>query len=543
MIKIEVVSTLGMLTEKALSAEFGSEGGSIGRALTNLLVLDDAERTVSRIHAKIIFRNGTFYIIDKGSNPLSCNGVVVGADNEAPIKNGDTLQIGSFQLLVSKASSRSQVSSPFDEPQQASKLAEKSGFAGADDPFADLLAGLTPAAAPAQPTAKSASSPTASHAPAMFSDPMGLDKPNAKAGKADPFDDLMNFGSASPAAAQSPAGNDMGGFVGLPDLGSSSLDDLFGLGPSKSGADPFAQSPLASPLFQPNTASSDDPMSALLGDVIKPTAASRSDNVPALQQAYKLPEPVDARAKVPPTPPLQSAPPVAQVAQPVRVAAFAQPVPPAAAPPARAYVPAHAPNAGNANELLAAFLRGVKSTHQMPTELTPELMERIGAMLHIAAHGTLQLLISRQEFKRGVRSDVTMISIEANNPLKFSPTAEVALAHMLGPKVRGFMQAEEAMHNAYADLRAHQLATMVGMRAALAHVLARFTPDKLESRLTEKSALDALFSANRKAKLWDQFNQLYTSIAAEAEDDFHTLFGEAFSKAYDEQMQRFKSDH
>ncbi len=540
MIKIEVVSTLGRLTENSLSAEFSSEGGSIGRALSNLLVLDDAERTVSRIHAKIILRNGTFFIIDKGSNPLSCNGVVVGSDNEAPIKNGDTLQIGSFQLLVSTSSSRSLGTSPSDELPQASNSAEKSSFSGSDDPFADLLAGLTPAAAPPQPVAKSAGSPNASNAPAMFSDPMGLDKPNAKADKVDPFDDLMNFGSASPAAAQSHVGNDLGGFVGLPDLGSSSLDDLFGLGPSKSGADPFAQSPLASPLFQPNTASSDDPMSALLGDVMKPTAASRSDNVPALQQAYKLPEPVDARPKLPP---VQSAPPPAQAAQSVTAAVFTEPVPPAKAPVARASTTARAPNAGTADELLAAFLRGIKSTHQMPTELTPELMERIGAMLHTAAHGTLQLLISRQEFKRGVRSDVTMISIEANNPLKFSPTAEVALAHMLGPKVKGFMQAEEAMHNAYADLRAHQLATMVGMRAALAHVLARFTPDKLESRLTEKSALDALFSANRKAKLWDQFNQLYTSIAAEAEDDFHTLFGEAFSKAYDEQMQRFKSDH
>ena len=177
----------------------------------------------------------------------------------------------------------------------------------------------------------------------------------------------------------------------------------------------------------------------------------------------------------------------------------------------------------------------------MPTELTPALMELVGSMLHTATHGTLQLLISRQEFKRGVRSDVTMISMEANNPLKFSPTVEVALAHMLGPKIKGFMGAEDAMNNAYADLRAHQMAVMVGIRAALAHVLERFTPEKLEARLTEKSALDALFAANRKAKLWGQFCQLYTSIAAEAEDDFHTLFGQAFTKAYDEQMARFKT--
>ena len=51
----------------------------------------------------------------------------------------------------------------------------------------------------------------------------------------------------------------------------------------------------------------------------------------------------------------------------------------------------------------------------------------------------------------------------------------------------------------------------------------------------------ALFSANRKARLWDQFCQLYVGIATEAEDDFHSLFGKAFAKAYDEQMERFRS--
>lgn len=134
-----------------------------------------------------------------------------------------------------------------------------------------------------------------------------------------------------------------------------------------------------------------------------------------------------------------------------------------------------------------------------------------------------------------------MISTEANNPLKFSPTVEVALAHLLGPGTRGFMPADEAMSNAFADLRAHQFGMMVGLRAAFAHVLEVFTPDRLEQRISEKSRLDSLFTANRKAKLWDQFCQLYVGIAAEAEDDFHSLFGKAFTKAYEEQMERFRT--
>jgi len=69
-----------------------------------------------------------------------------------------------------------------------------------------------------------------------------------------------------------------------------------------------------------------------------------------------------------------------------------------------------------------------------------------------------------------------------------------------------------------------------------------FTPEALEQRITEKSRFDALFSASRKARLWDQFCLLYAGIATEAEDDFHSLFGKAFAEAYDEQMERFKSE-
>ena len=204
-------------------------------------------------------------------------------------------------------------------------------------------------------------------------------------------------------------------------------------------------------------------------------------------------------------------------------------------------VPPQSVGSANDDVLLAAFLRGVGSTHQMPAALTPELMERLGTLLRTSTDGVLQLLLTRQEFKRGLRSEVTMISTEANNPLKFSPSVEVALAHLLGPGVRGFMPAEEAMSNAFADLRAHQFGVMVGLRAAFAHVLEVFTPEKLEQRIADKSRLDALFSANRKARLWDQFCQLYVGIATEAEDDFHSLFGKAFAKAYDEQMERFRS--
>ena len=142
--KIAVVSMRGEARGGGLVAEFDASGGSIGRATTNLLVLDDPDRTVSRVHAQVLSRNGVFFIIDRGSNPLSHNGRSLGLGNEAPLANGDRLQIGSFELAVSHADSKGNGSLLDDLPTGAAGLASATP-GNVDDPFADLMVGLAPA--------------------------------------------------------------------------------------------------------------------------------------------------------------------------------------------------------------------------------------------------------------------------------------------------------------------------------------------------------------------------------------------------------------
>jgi FHA domain-containing protein len=74
----------------------------------------------------------------------------------------------------------------------------------------------------------------------------------------------------------------------------------------------------------------------------------------------------------------------------------------------------------------------------------------------------------------------------------------------------------------------------------LAGVLARFNPENLEQRLTQKTVLDSLLPMNRRAKLWDLFSEMYHEISREAEDDFHALFGKEFLRAYEEQVSRLQ---
>ena len=181
-------------------------------------------------------------------------------------------------------------------------------------------------------------------------------------------------------------------------------------------------------------------------------------------------------------------------------------------------------------------MTGLNAQDLVINELTPELMHRIGALMHEATSGTIALLNARGSVKREMRADVTMIASGRNNPLKFSPDAKLALRYLFGPQMPGFMEADEAMRDAYSDLRAHEFGFMAGLRAALSGVLKRFEPSQLESRLPEKGGLNALVPMNRKAKLWDLFGELYRQIATEAEEDFHALFGREFLRAYEEHI-------
>jgi len=209
-----------------------------------------------------------------------------------------------------------------------------------------------------------------------------------------------------------------------------------------------------------------------------------------------------------------------------------------------------APPDDAAFELLKGLLLGLGMTElpkgpvsqvQVPRTLTPELMRRIGELLRVATDGTIDLLQARAVLKREMKTEVTIIASADNNPLKFSPDGQAALAHLLSAKhVRGFMEPVPALRDAYDDLLAHQVGFVAGMRAAMQGLIERFDPAQLESRLTRKSVLDTMLPMGRKARLWELFNEMFAEISREAEDHFEQLFGREFVRAYEEQVARLR---
>ena len=549
LITLDVVSYNGSPLGKSLAATFDELGGAIGRAAGNQLELPDPDRTVSRVHAQVVFRNGAFAVVDRGSNPISVNGRPLGNGRDAPLRSGDELQVGGYAIRVSVA------------PGAPSA-------AQAADPFADLGAPAAPAARPAPRSAAATSvDPLAAFGVAAPS-PGGV----ASGGIPDDWNPFAPDAQAPAARSAGPqfgrGGADFGlelGAAAPPPLvagmpigagaGETSLDALFGLGPA-CGADPLANSALDAPIAQPNMAASADPMRSL-NRATRGSAAAAPDQLSDLQRPFTAPP--TGRAPAAPAVPvkpagsavlswnesgaqnrtiIRPATSVPAVPEPAPAAPVVAATAPAPAVPVRASVAA----APDVDALSSALCAGLGLDALPGGALTPASMRLIGELLHEATRGTVELLIARAALKREVRAEVTKIVARENNPLKFSPNVEVALNHLLGPPTRGFLAPAPAMRDAYDDLRAHQFAFLAGMRAALEGVLKRFDPAVLEGKLTHTSILATLLPSSRKARMWEVFQELYAQISAEASDDFHELFGKEFLRAYEAHIDELTKD-
>ena len=574
MIRLTVSTFNGLPPSQPLSAQFDELGGDIGRADTNRLVLPDPERTISRVHARVLFRAHSGYgIVDQGSNAISVNGIQLGKGREAAIQPGDRIQIGGYVLLVEAAAGGATTSDPFANffglaPATATQPSLRRNLAAADP--LGLYGGTAsrpvptpPTVLPSAPLSAPSSAPALGGIPADW-DPFAPPPPKASAAPA-PSAGARALGLDVGAGAPAPLLPDL---PGAPAAGADSLDALFGLG-SASAGNPLGQSLLGEAIAQPNMAGHADPMKALgmlpaaggpalpdtTSELNRPFIPPNAPLTPAASPAERqrpAPPSMEALNALDPSGTLSGAVmswnegagegrTIIRTGKKPDSPTPAPLMPPPPAPvsaPAATTTPAAAPGA-----LLAAFREGLGLPHLPAGGLTPEFMRLLGQLIHESARGTVDLLVARAALKREVRAEATMIVAKENNPLKFSPTAEVALGHLLGPTVRGFIEPQRAMRDAFDDLRAHQLAFLAGMRAALEGLLQRFDPASLEARLTQKSVLSSLLPAARKAQLWSVFQQEYQQIAGELADDFHQVFGREFLRAYEAQLDALSQDH
>lgn len=511
---------------------------SIGRAPGNDWMLPDPELVISGRHCLIQAHGGDYYVTDTSTNGVFIGGRRLGRGNSQQLRQGDVLTLGDYELRVdlAAAAAPAPVHDPFADLGKPAAGADPFAGLGTPTPAADPFASFgTPAADPLAGLAPGGADPFADllgplHGPAGSDDVLGLGKP-AGAGQDFGLFDVPRKPAPGPATPADHLPSEQQAFVPPAPVIPDDWDDL--LGPVATPAPtPSEPTPTPTPATEPEPAApapvADHPF-ADLGP--KPEAAEeRAEEAFAALPEIELPS--TPFSDVTPTP----TPPVAEVRTPTPT-----PVPPAVSPAAPRVAPAAPAGSGGGTAAVDAFLAGAGLSHlQLGSEQQEALMHALGLSYRLMVQGLIDVLRARASLKGEFRLSQTTIRPIENNPLKFAPNVEEAMALLLTHRSNVYLPPERAIAEAFQDLKVHQMAMMAGMQAALALLLKRFDPAALEARLGESGGggIGGLLGGGRKARNWEQFTQLYQEIAREAEDDFQDLFGREFARAYEEQIAR-----
>ncbi|WAC71420.1 type VI secretion system-associated FHA domain protein TagH [Roseateles sp. SL47] len=169
---LRAVSLNDLPLTQPITAQFGPQGGTIGRADSNTMALPDPERHISRQQAEIRATPGGYLIFNTGSaNPITVAGQPLAQGQSVPLRDRDEIRVGGYLLEVSESAAE------------------------------DTAVSQAPLA---QPTAASASTvlPPAPARPASAS--------------SDPFGDLLGSGSGSRSTSGGSAGNPFADLLGTP---------------------------------------------------------------------------------------------------------------------------------------------------------------------------------------------------------------------------------------------------------------------------------------------------------------------------------------
>ncbi|MFV0360822.1 type VI secretion system-associated FHA domain protein TagH [Tropicimonas sp.] len=488
---------------------------TIGRANDNDLVLPDPDRIVSSHHCAIEDQNGNVVVIDLSTNGTFLNyGKVPLGRVPTPLNDGDILCIGGYELVVD-LSARMRKDPLADLPPPAETGALGPGSARADDDLASLLDDPGPGGRdfldellgePAAPVG-----PRGVRRPEPGDDgllpPLGEGEDDPLAPAADPDSGL---GASQPF--DSPSMHD---HMPLPRAVPQAIPDDWDL-------DFPADGPVPGPAAIPDEGSAPHMSgAAFIPDNEDPGfRAPKTDTVPA-RRGVARPQPDAGADELPATPP-----------------ATGSPDNPTAGPARRATGSGR--NAASDAAALGVFFKaaGVADIDLTDVETDPT-MARLGNVLRIMIHGLRDILMTRTSIKSEFRIDQTRISASGNNPLKFSVTPEQAVEVMMKPPMRGYLEAEAAAEQALRDIKAHEIAMMTGMEAALKGVLKKLAPDQLEGRITSAGGLGGLLKG-KKARYWETYEKIYADVADQAENDFHDLFSREFARAYQAQLEKLK---
>ena len=554
--------------------DFYAPGGTIGRGTDNNLVLPDNDRTISRLQAIVhVDAQGECRMTNRGSvTRVVLNDIPLERGRQVELQDGDILGIDDYRIEVADLIQDTQpisrmaasiasrptvtpVSAAEPKPVSASQRVDAAPTAVPTEIWDSLMQEFSISDSISSGRAKP--QPAASHDP--FSQPSepgrNADDPLALFSDSNPQLERKNvntdalfsdealfktesiFNDVTPTTLVAPEDNK----PTLPkEEALDELDPLALFGGSASAPAARNDDPLGlmggAPLTHPDEIITEQPVMEQEDNAL----ADSPLFAPDVQEEPRAEEEAlgrqDYAGFTMPTPQAVAR----SNAQPPKGRLRIDPVKNAASPSAIAH------NTGKGDvlqgELLDALLEGMGLSEMQPVpQFDRENMRQLGQILGMFSQGTVALLSSRSILKRGVKADMTMVLDDANNPFKLLPSGKTVLIQMFGTPMPGFMPPTKSVRDALIDLQAHQLGMISGIRAIIAAMLQSFNPEQLEEQAKQNGVSSRLaLPGSRKAALWDYFVRSYGETAGEIEDDFHTLFGEAFLHAYDMEVNQYK---
>jgi type VI secretion system protein len=546
---LEVVGQQASKLGASVRKVFSGTGGTIGRVADNDWVIPDPY--ISSKHARIDFRNGTYYLVDTSTNGVYLNT----QDNRLtrsqpyPLNNGDRIFIDAYEIRVSIAGpATSQGASPLSDLFGSSAVPltatppVQSGGAGLRTTFAPATSLPIPgdpfAADPFGVPSGVSSAPPRSTIPA---DPFGTgSRPAIPSGgplgdfggeSADVSDPLKLLGLDNKPVKSVPRAEEL--------VSRSPLSDHY-IPPAPVQpmplipADPFAGSAASGGSAIPDDY---DPLSdALPGSKPAPTPP------PVAPVASPAPRPTPGGAKASAQRPLASPPTSIPAQAPVAAPAPVRPTPPKSAPPkppaerAPDRIPDRTGTTGKQLDFTALLVGAGLS----PEQITPELIENFGRILRVVVAGLMDVLRARERIKDEFRMRMTTFKAVDNNPLKFSANVDDALHNLLVKRNAAYLGPVEAFEDAFQDVRNHQMAMLAGVRVAFEAMLSEFDPDRLREQFDKHVKKGGLLSGPAKLRYWEMYDEKFRGMVKDQESTFRDLFGEEFARAYEEQLERLK---
>lgn len=118
------------------------------------------------------------------------------------------------------------------------------------------------------------------------------------------------------------------------------------------------------------------------------------------------------------------------------------------------------------------FLEALGVDAMVDDSLSEQAQKELGGLTRLLLDQLMSLLRQRAREKQSLRVEQTLFERRGNNPLKFSATPEDAVEALLLRRNPAFMQPQQAVEDAFSDIRGHDRAMLRGIEAVVSELLA-----------------------------------------------------------------------